>query len=331
MDHRFRHIGAALLFGGLAVSGCHNGNKGEGDEEGAAVESSEEASSEPATSPSVPYDWYVDGATGSDSLPGTQSAPVKTIARALTLAQSGQSVKVAPGTYSATTGEVFPIVVPAGVSLIGDEPNKGGGTTPTVVSGGAYASNNGKHTTLDLGAAAVVAGFTLTNPTTTVTFPMVLAVRTDGVTIRNNRIRDSKKGIFVYNSSKNHLIAGNRIENMKNGWSGLGIGFIGGGVGSKVENNVIVDNEIGVEYDSAGGDLGGGTAGSAGGNVIAGNLRADLWTITSAIVIEAQNNFWDHTPPQVGTSDTVTAGNDIYNKNGATILTSGAQSAPSNP
>src|SRR5205807_3244735 len=67
---------------------------------------------------------YVSAPAGLDTNPGTQSLPFKTITHAMSVATtSGSTVHVAPGTY--TSGETFPITVPAGVLLIGDETNKG--------------------------------------------------------------------------------------------------------------------------------------------------------------------------------------------------------------
>ena len=92
---------------------------------------------------------------------------------------------------------------------------------------------------------------------------------------------------------------------MGNGGSseGSGLTFGRGGVGSKVEKNVITGNAYGVEYDVAGGDLGGDVAGagSTGGNVISCNTHNDLVSrATTTITITAAYNLWDHAPPVYG-------------------------------
>lgn len=100
-----------------------------------------------------------------------------------------------------------------------------------------------------------------------------------------------------------------------------------GGVGSKVESNVITGNAFGVEYDVAGGDLGDGSAASAGGNVISCNLDLDLAAAASTpITIHAANNLWDHTTPTFSCNFT---GDDICDfnagtANAATIITTGS-------
>lgn len=71
---------------------------------------------------------YVNPQTGSDSAACSQSASFKTIARAIDLAASGTTIELAPGTYSAASGEQFPLEIPSGVKVIGNEANKGSGT-----------------------------------------------------------------------------------------------------------------------------------------------------------------------------------------------------------
>jgi hypothetical protein len=52
------------------------------------------------TIPATPYNYYV-SPTGSDSAPGTQAAPFKTLARAAQVAtKPGTTIRVAPGTYA---------------------------------------------------------------------------------------------------------------------------------------------------------------------------------------------------------------------------------------
>jgi hypothetical protein len=69
-----------------------------------------------------PETLYVDPASGNDTFPGTQSQPLRTVTRALELSSPGTSIHMAPGVYQSSTGEVFPLQVPAGVTLRGDDP-----------------------------------------------------------------------------------------------------------------------------------------------------------------------------------------------------------------
>ena len=57
---------------------------------------------------------YVNSQSGLDDAVGTQDHPMKTLYRALEQAQAGAIVHLAPGTYSAATGEVFPLRIGRG-------------------------------------------------------------------------------------------------------------------------------------------------------------------------------------------------------------------------
>jgi len=274
----------------------------------------------------------VSASSGNDATAdGTCYNPYKTVTAALSSMTSG-TVWVAPGTYDSANGEVFPITLPSGVSLIGDEANKGQGTTHTKIIGGGALTVGGTcgtyGTTIYAGASSVLAGLELTDGNTAVSFPMTLVVRNNNITLRNNAIvNNTDNGVYVCNGSTNHVISGNIIKS-----NSLGLGFIGGGVGSKVESNTITNNGTGVEYDSAGGDLGGGSAGSAGGNTISCNTGNDIWT-NNSITIDAKNNYWDHNPPVLNTATgwAGCSGKDLCNFSlTATINTTGSWLAATN-
>jgi uncharacterized protein DUF1565 len=255
----------------------------------------------PVTTPPPSPIFYVNAGTGLDTNPGTQASPFKTITHALTVATtSGSTVNVAPGLYDVVNnGETFPITVPAGVLLIGDETNKGAGTptaTSIVGKGTPPAGFNATTVTVIPGTGSTVAGFTITSDTNSFGHDSLLLANST-VTVRNNTVTGATRYGVEVDATTNHVISGNRIVN--NGGSGLG--FVKGGVGSKVQSNVISGNPFGVEYDVDGGDLGGGSAGSTGGNVLSCNSFNDLIVGTpTAISISAKNNLWDHTNPTLG-------------------------------
>src|SRR5690242_15407474 len=285
----------------------------------------------PVTTPPPSPIFYVNAGTGLDTNPGTQASPFKTITHALTVATtSGSTVNVAPGLYDVVNnGETFPITVPAGVLLIGDETNKGAGTptaTSIVGKGTPPAGFNATTVTVIPGTGSTVAGFTITSDTNSFGHDSLLLANST-VTLRNNTVTGATRYGVEVDATTNHVISGNRILN--NG--GAGLGFVKGGAGSKVESNVITGNSFGVEYDVAGGDLGGGSTGSAGGNVISCNLTVDLVAAAStAITIPAANNLWDHTPPPVSCNFT---GDDICDLSTppATIITTGSKQQVMNP
>ena len=278
-----------------------------------------------------PEIYYV-SAVGSDNNPGTQGSPFKTITHALRVAtRSSSTVRVAPGTYNVAHGESFPITVPAGVLLIGDETNKGGGSTPTSIVGGggqAPGATAGYGVALLTGAGSTIAGFTITNDNPALSGRFGLFLSNNSVTLRNNTVKGAthKAGVYV-DASTNHMITGNRIVDNGGSSAGTGLAFGKGGVGSKVENNVISGNGFGVEYDVDGGDLGGGGV-SAGGNVISCNTQNDLVSFAPTnIIINATGNFWDHSSPTRGPG----TGDDIYVYSGMATVNADSAAQTSNP
>ncbi|MEG3975170.1 DUF1565 domain-containing protein [Microcoleus sp. herbarium8] len=106
---------------------------------------------------------YVNPQTGSDGAAGSQSAPLKTIARAIARAASGTIIQLAPGTYSAASGEKFPLEIPSGVKVIGSETNKGSGTL--IQGSGKFVSPTAasQNITILLATDAELRGLTVTN------------------------------------------------------------------------------------------------------------------------------------------------------------------------
>jgi len=113
---------------------------------------------------SSPTLLYVNPVAGNDRNSGSQTAPLKTIRRALELAVTGSRIQLAAGTYQATTGETFPLVLPAGVTLVGNESTKGNGIV--ILGGGQFTSPifATQNTTLRLESNAQLRGVTVTNP-----------------------------------------------------------------------------------------------------------------------------------------------------------------------
>lgn len=109
---------------------------------------------------------YVNPATGNDSANGTQNQPLKTLTQALQRATAGITIQLAPGTYSAATGEQFPLKVAAGVTIIGNEASKGRGL---VIEGGGNAVSptlGPQAVTIWLGQETQLRGVTVINRAT---------------------------------------------------------------------------------------------------------------------------------------------------------------------
>ncbi|MBD0335646.1 MAG: DUF1565 domain-containing protein [Cyanobacteria bacterium Co-bin13] len=77
---------------------------------------------------------HVSATAGSDTTgDGSQMKPLKTISRALQMAEAGTVIVLAPGEYSAASGEVFPLQLRPGVTVQG---TPGPGRNPAVIQGG---------------------------------------------------------------------------------------------------------------------------------------------------------------------------------------------------
>jgi hypothetical protein len=236
----------------------------------------------------------VDAGNGNDSSPGSAAAPFKTLTKALSVAVSGQQVNVRPGTYDAANGESFPLNVPGGVILLGDEATRGAGPPVTKISGSGPVGGFAAAVVPSTGAT--IAGFTIT--TNGANNAMGVEPSGSGVTIRNNTIVGSHIGVYVINNTTNHQILLNTIT----GNASDGIGYIITSAGGKAESNLLTGNAFGVEFDSPGGDMGGGAGGSVGNNILSCNTGSDIWAQSAAMT--ASNNKWDHAPPTTSTSDT---------------------------
>lgn len=101
----------------------------------------------PGPAPQPTTAIYVDQTNGDDTNTGAASSPLKTITAALAIADSADTVQVAPGNYG--VDETFPLIVPASVVLLGHEPSKGDGIPSTSIVGmGAFVNSQPNATTL---------------------------------------------------------------------------------------------------------------------------------------------------------------------------------------
>jgi parallel beta-helix repeat protein len=166
-------------------------------------------------SPSVAL--YVNSASGNDSAAGTQAAPFKTIARALQQAKSGTTIQLAPGTYDASSGEVFPLLIPSGVAVVGNESTKGNGIL--IKGGGTYLSPTfaGQSVTFRLETNAQLRGVTVTNPNTRGTGAWI---ESTAPTIANCTFTECKReGVFATGSANPIVVDCVFVRNDANGIS----------------------------------------------------------------------------------------------------------------
>ena len=182
---------------------------------------------------------YVNSATGKDTAGnGTTESPYKTITFALSKATAGTVVQVAPGNYSKDSGETFPLVLNSGVTLQGDESNKGAGVV--VVGGGYYTSRTFARQDITLLAnnGTIITGLTFTNPNSRGT---AVWVESSNPVIKNSTFINSvREGIFVTGTGNP------QIENnifLKNKGNGISVAKSAQGV---IRGNLFQDTGFGV-------------------------------------------------------------------------------------
>ncbi|MFM5896038.1 MAG: DUF1565 domain-containing protein, partial [Dolichospermum sp.] len=271
---------------------------------------------------------YVNSATGQDAVgAGNAAAPYKTITFALSQAQPGTVVQVAPGTYSQETGEKFPLVLNSGVTLKGDEGNKGQGIL--ISGGGFYTSRTWAKQDITLLANdnTLITGLTFTNPNSRGT---AVWVESSNPVIKNSTFTNSNRDGVYLTGNANPQIENNIF--FKNGGQGISVtksaqgsirgnlfqdtGFglaIGGSSTPLVEANNITQNKSGLYISetakpvlrknairdnkqdgivatiNAAPDLG--TTNNPGGNLIRDNSRYDLNNSTKGKITAIGNDI----------------------------------------
>ncbi|AFY32428.1 DUF1565 domain-containing protein [Calothrix sp. PCC 7507] len=273
---------------------------------------------------------YVNPATGADTGAGASAAaPYKTITFALSKAQSGTFIQLAPGSYNKESGETFPLLLKPGVTLQGDESSKGQGIL--ITGGGYYTSKTFARQDITILAenGTAIAGLTVTNPNQRGTG---VWVESSNPLIRNNTFTNSvREGVFVTGTGNPKVESNIFVQNKGNGISiaksaqgeirnnlfqdtGFGLA-IGGASTPLIIENQIVQNQDGlfisetakpvlrknviqnnkrdgvVATVSATPDLG--TNASPGGNLIRNNTRYDVNNSTKTSRIAAVGNDID--------------------------------------
>ncbi|MBV6622326.1 MAG: DUF1565 domain-containing protein [Rivularia sp. (in: Bacteria)] len=203
---------------------------------------------------------YVSPTTGNDSNSGSQQAPLKTITQALKQSASGTKIQLAEDSYNATSGEIFPLIVPFGVTIIGNENHKGRGF---VINGsGIYVSHTfaEQNVTIILSNAARLRGVTVTNPASrgsavwiesaspAVVNCTFINSQREGVFVTGNANPTIKDNIFTRNSANGIFITKNSRGEIKGNdcfQTGFGIA-IGDSATSIITANKIYENRSGI-------------------------------------------------------------------------------------
>lgn len=203
---------------------------------------------------------YVNPTAGNDSNNGTQTAPFKTISRALQQARAGATIQLALGTYSAATGETFPLVVPTGVLVVGNEASKGSGIV--VTGSGKYTSPTfaAQNVTFRLENNSQLRGVTVTNAEIRGT---AVWVESTNPTIANNTfVNNKREGVFATGTANPLVVDNVAMQNASTGFSIVrnakgewrrnvcqktGYGFaIGDNAAPLLADNRVIENRSGI-------------------------------------------------------------------------------------
>ncbi len=181
---------------------------------------------------------YVNPIMGNDANAGSRLVPYKTLTRALKAAKTATIIQLAPGNYTSANGEIFPLIIPAGVMVVGNEATKGQGI---VISGsGEYQSESFglQNITLLLLDNASLMGVTVTN---SIAKGTGIWIESTAPTLANSSlIKCGREGVFVSGTAKPAILDNIFAEN---GASGLVMARNSKG---EVLRNVVQKNAIGI-------------------------------------------------------------------------------------
>ncbi|MBE8967229.1 DUF1565 domain-containing protein [Nostocales cyanobacterium LEGE 12452] len=190
----------------------------------------------PATAAAI----YVNPATGADraGAGATSAAPYKSISFALSQAQPGAVIQLAPGNYNQESGETFPLLLKPGVTLRGDEATKG--QAILITGGGFYTSRTFARQDITILADqdTTIAGVTVTNPNSRGT---AVWVESTNPTIKNSTFTNSvREGVFVTGTGNPKIESNLFVQNKGNGIS------IARAAQGEIRNNLFQDTGFGL-------------------------------------------------------------------------------------
>ncbi|MDZ8225336.1 MAG: DUF1565 domain-containing protein [Nostoc sp. ChiVER01] len=199
---------------------------------------------------------FVNPNGGDDTGNGSESAPVKTITQALRLANANTVIMLSTGTYSAETGEEFPLILKPGISIQGNPSNQG--KDIVIQGGGDYLSRSfaGQNVAIVGANQTLITGVTVTNPNRrgyglwVESSNPVIAENTftgstqDGISICGDATPTISKNYFDRNGANGITIAGNSSPQVKENIfheTGFGINIAQNAapivIGNQIQNN----------------------------------------------------------------------------------------------
>ncbi|MFK0734590.1 MAG: S-layer homology domain-containing protein [Gloeotrichia echinulata IR180] len=158
---------------------------------------------------------YVNSVTGNDANAGSRLSPFKSLTRALKATTKPTIIQLGYGTYNTASGEVFPLVIPVGVMVVGNEANKGAGIV--ILGNGAYQSPSfgGQNITVLLLGDASLRGVTVSNATPKGTGVWIES--TAPTLINNTFINCGREGVFTTGTAKPAILDNVFIQNIASG------------------------------------------------------------------------------------------------------------------
>ncbi|MBD2528706.1 DUF1565 domain-containing protein [Nostoc flagelliforme FACHB-838] len=200
---------------------------------------------------------FVNPSVGDDSTGnGSESAPIKTITQGLRLANANTVIMLSTGTYSAETGEEFPLMLKPGISIQGSPSNQG--KDIIIQGGGDYLSRSfgGQNVTIVGANQALLTGVTVTNPNRrgyglwiessnpVVTENTFTGCTQDGISVSGNAAPSISKNYFERNGANGITIGGNSNPEVKENifhQTGFGINIAQNAapiiIGNQIQNN----------------------------------------------------------------------------------------------
>ncbi|MEO1377599.1 MAG: DUF1565 domain-containing protein [Cyanobacteria bacterium J06635_10] len=204
---------------------------------------------------------FVNPSIGNDTKTnGSESTPFKTITQALRVAKDNTVIRLSKGTYSAQTGEQFPLIIKGGVSIQGDARSRG--KDIIIQGGGEYLSRyyGSKNMAIFASGKAKLAGVTVINPNPRgyglwieSARPMVekntfTGSTQDGVSVMGTAAPQIRNNYFYSNGANGITISGKSQPSIeKNTFQDTGFGInIAQNASPQIISNKISHNRTGV-------------------------------------------------------------------------------------
>ncbi len=265
---------------------------------------------------------YVNPRQGNDDAVGNQNSPLKTVTKALKIAQSNTVIILASGTYSEENGETFPLIIKKDITLQGTA--KAQGSNIIIKGGGDFISPTGAGQNIAIAVikdGITITGITVTNPHSrghgiwiesanpTITYSSLIGSGNSGISVNGNSnpiiennyfFNNLGNGLLVYGTShpqvSNNLfertgfgvsiVKSSAITLKENNFKGNRIGVIFEGNSQGILRNNTITSSFGsglVAIANSRVDLG--TNEQSGGNVFRGNRKLDIQNITDNSIV----------------------------------------------